>query len=334
MRAAVFHGEGHLCIEERPTPIPGPAQVLVEIQACGVCGTDRHIYHGDFPTTPPVIIGHEFAGQVVEVGPDVTDLAIGDRVTVDPNIYCGTCRYCQRGKVHMCTQLQALGVNLDGGFAELCVVPRKQCHLLPSNVSWIEGALAEPVACCIHGIDLAGIQSGDTVAIIGGGAIGLILAQLAKLAGAGQVIVSELAAERREIALTLGVDRVIDPRHEDPLAAGGILENGADIVIEAVGSAATARQALDWATRGGTILWFGVAPPQDRVSIAPNQVFEKELTIRGARINPFTHARAVSLLASKRLDVASLVTQRIDLDALPATLAAPSSCAIKTVVCP
>jgi 2-desacetyl-2-hydroxyethyl bacteriochlorophyllide A dehydrogenase len=334
MKAAVFHGIGDVRVTEAPQPLPGPDQVAIRVHACGICGTDRHIYHGEFSTRPPVIIGHEYAGVVTAIGEGVKRLCPGDRVAIDPNMSCGQCAPCRRGQVHMCRHLRALGVDTDGGFAEYSVAPEAQCYLLPQSVSLLEGAMTEPLACCVHGMDLAGVRSGDTVAIIGGGAIGQIMAQLARLQGAGLVVVSDPAEARRRMALELGADIVIDPASEDPLCPGGLLEDGAHVVIEAVGTASTNAQAFDWAARAGTVLWFGVTPPGQTVTVHPNLVFEKELTIRGARINPHTHVRAIALLGSGRLTVAPLITLQAPLDELPGLLAARSGDHIKTVILP
>ena len=292
MKAAVFYGPGDLRIEERSEPPVPAGHVLIRVAACGICGTDHHIYHGEFDTQPPVIIGHEYSGQVVALGEGVTRLALGDYVAIDPNMPCGVCRPCRHGKIQLCENLGAIGVDVDGGFAELSLIPHEQCYALPESVSPLEGAMVEPLACCVHGIDLAGIRAGDTVAVIGGGAIGLMLAQLARLRGAGHLVLSDPIAPRREMALSLVVDVVIDPTRNDPLSPRGALEGGADVVIEAAGTTSSTRQAIEWAAPGATVLWFSVTPPGQTVAIEPNLVFRKELTIRGARINPHTHARA------------------------------------------
>ena len=335
MKAAVFYGVGDLRVEgERPDPQPATGEVLIQVAACGICGTDRHIMHGEFDTVPPVIIGHELSGTVVAVGDGVTTLRAGDRVAIDPNMPCGMCRPCRRGKVHLCQHLSALGVDMDGGFAERMVAPEQQCYLLPDAVSLEEGAMAEPVACCLRGIDQAGILLGDRVAVIGGGAIGQILAQLARAAGASWLVLSDPVAERRDMALRLGADVVVDPTGDDPLAPGGALEGGADVVLEAVGSVPTTRQAVAWAAEGGTVVWFGVTPPGDLVQVEPNLIFRKELTIRGARINPFTHARALDAMASGQVRVGPLLSRRIGLDELARTLEEPAGAAVKTLVIP
>ena len=334
MKAAVFYGIGDLRIEERATPQPKPGEVVIRVAACGICGTDRHIYHGEFDTNPPVVIGHEYAGEVVAVGEGVKSLVPGDRAALDPNMPCGMCRPCRRGRIHLCENLTAIGVNWDGGFAEYSVAPEGQCYRLPENVSTLAGAMTEPLACCLRGIDQANVKTGDTVAVIGGGAIGQMLAQLARLSGAARLVLSDPIPTRRAMALDLGVDEVIDPKNEDPLAPGGKLEGGADVVIEAVGSVVTTRQAIAWATPGATVLWFGVTPPGQMLEVEPNLIFRKELTVRGARINPYTHARAVSLLASGQVRVEQLITRKISLEELPGVLAEAPGLDIKTVVLP
>jgi len=334
MRAVVFEAPGEIAVRERAIPQPLTDEVLIRVAACGICGTDRHIMHGEFATRPPVVIGHEYAGTVVAVGPGVADLCEGDHVAVDPNIVCGQCRPCLRGQVHMCRNLTALGVNQDGGFAEYAIAPRKQCHRLPAGVSLRDGAMVEPLACCIHGMDLAGVRTGDRVAVIGGGAIGQLLAQLARLSGAATVLVSDMVAARRKLARELGADLVWDPADGDPTQCGGPLEGGVDVVIEAVGSRITNSQAIAWAAPGGTVLWFGVTPPGHLVEVEPNLIFERELRIQGARINPFTHGRAVDLLAARRVNVAPLITLEIGLEALPGELANPSPNQTKIVVIP
>lgn len=333
MRAAVFYGPGDLRIEERENPQVGAGEVLVEVLACGICGTDRHIYHGEFDARPPVVPGHEYTGRVVEVGGGVGDLAVGDHIAVDPNIHCGACRSCRRGEIHLCENGLALGVDMDGGFAELAVVPRRQCYRLASRVPPLEGALTEPLACCVHGIDLADVGVGDRVAVIGGGLIGQMLAQLARLRGAGYVVLSDPILARREMAMSMGADAVVDPTDSDPLEGTSLIK-GADVVIEAVGSTETAAQAIDWAAPGGTIVWFGVAPPGETVEVEPNLVFRKELSIKGSLINPHTHERALALLTSGQMDVRPLITRTIDLEALPQMLSQGPGEEIKTVVTP
>lgn len=331
MKALVFRGKGKIGVEDWPRPEVKPGHVLVRVKACGVCGTDRHIYDGEFPALAPVVLGHEYAGEVVEAGEGVEDMAPGDRVAVDPNIVCGKCRPCRQGKVHLCENLTALGVNLDGGFAEFSLAPREQLYTFPQGLDWAEAAMAEPVACCLHGTDLAGIRPGQTVLVIGGGAIGQIHAQLARLSGASRVLVSDPVAERRQLALDLGTDGVLDPKAQSVAEMRDALDGGADVVIEAVGSQPTTEQSIALVAAGGTVVWFGVAAPEARSSISPYDIYRREITVRGTFVNPFTHARALALLSSGRLIVAPLITRRAALEELPEVLETPASRDVKVM---
>ncbi len=320
MKAAVFWGTRDLKIQDLELRKLNNQEVLLKVHACGICGTDVHIYEGaegSATVFPPVILGHEFAGEICEIGSDVKDIKIGDRVSVDPNIYCGKCYYCSRGQAHLCERLTAIGVTIDGGFAEYCIVPESQTYRLPQNVSYEEGALGEPIACCLHGIDLAGIKPGDTVLIIGGGTIGLIMLQMAKLAGAARLILSEPVKEKRELAMKLGADIVIDPARENlEHAIKNHTDRGVNITIECVGIKQTMEQAVQSACKGGTIMMFGLAPPDCEIPLKPFDVFRRELTIKSSFINPYTQARAIELLGSGRIKVRELISQVVSLDNL------------------
>lgn len=296
-------------------------EVRLRVMACGVCGTDVHIYHGEAGSadvTPPVVLGHEYAGVVEEVGASVRGLAPGDAVAIDPNIYCGACVACRDGKKQFCAHLQALGVTRDGGFAQMNIAPAAQCFKLSERLSFQEGAMAEPLACCLHGVDAAGIRPGDTVCVIGGGAIGLLMVQLARLSGASCVILSEPVELRRRVGLSVGADLAVDPLHDDlpgrVRAASG--KSGADVVIECVGNTAATRSAFEAAGFGATVVLFSVPSPAATVPLPLFDVYKKELNIRGSFINPDTHQRAVALLNSGRVDVKPLITHTFGLGAL------------------
>lgn len=315
MRGAYFLG--NQTIETRPLPPlhPGKGEVLLRVCACGVCGTDVHIYRGgkgSADVTPPVILGHEFSGFVEELGAGVTGLKVGQLVTVDPNIYCGTCPPCRTGHKQTCHHMQAVGVTMDGGFADYCVAPAAQCITVPEGTDPELAALGEPLACCLHGIDRAAIRPGDTVLVIGGGTIGQMMLQLAKLSGAGKVLLSEPVAARRELALSLGADGAIDPMNEELNARLTELtgQDGANVVIECVGSPRTVSQAVDAATRCGRIVLFGVPPVDGVLSTSLYAIYQKELTILGSFVNPDTQSRAVALIASGRLKLKPLITHR------------------------
>lgn len=318
MKAAVFYGTGDIRIEEVEKPKIKPGFVLVEVKACGICGTDVHIYSGGMgpsSVTPPVILGHEFSGRVVEVGDGVIDIAVGDNVAIDPNISCGRCHYCREGMEHLCENLRNIGVMIDGGFAQYCLVPQNQAYKMPKDMPYEIGAMAEPVACCLHGTDLAQIKPGDTVAVLGGGAIGLIHAQLAKLSGASAIIISEPSAGRRELAKKLGFDMLVNPLSDDiKVFVKDATGYGADVVIEAAGLAATARQAFDIVKRGGTILQFGVVDERAEIPLKPFDIYQNEIRWIGSFINPHTHARALELLAKGQIEMLPLITDRYSLD--------------------
>ena len=339
MKASYFLGKGSFEVRQAPELHPGPGEVVIKNMVCGVCGTDVHIFHGEpgsADVNPPVVLGHEYSGEVVKVGEGVTALKPGDHVTVDPNIYCGECVYCRNGKKQLCETMQAVGVTRDGGFGEYSLVPAAQAFKLGDSVPYEAGAMAEPVACCLHGIDLAGIKAGDRVCIVGGGAIGLIMLQLAKLSGASSLVLSEPNEKRRQVALSLGADAAIDPTAPDAGSAyEAALGDGADVVIECVGNNAAVKSAFQLAKKGATIVLFSVPKVDATFDLPLFDVYKKELTIKGSFVNPDTHERAVRLINSGKLDFTSIITHRFNLDQLPEAIAMQmSSESIKVVVCP
>lgn len=315
MKGTFFLGEGKFEVREMEFSAPGPHQVLIRNKAAGICGTDVHIYHGgkgSADVTPPVVLGHEYSGVVEAIGENVTAVKVGDCVTVDPNIYCGKCYHCRKGQKQFCDHMVAVGVNMDGGFAEYSMVPENQVFAMKKEVGFEAMAMAEPLACCIHGIELVEIKSGDLVTVVGGGAIGLLMVQLAKLRGAGQVILSEPVAARREIGLQVGADYAIDPLASDPLTQIQAITGrmGADVVIECVGKTFATKQAFDIADRGGRILLFSVPDVDAKFEMPLFDVFKKELKICGSFVNPDSHQEAVDLINAGRIQTAPLITHR------------------------
>jgi len=306
---------GQLELLHLPKPVVAPKTLLMRVAACGICGTDPHILHGVYPATLPIIPGHEFAGVVEAVGEGVEGFAAGDRIAVDPNIVCGICSFCRRGKVHLCKNLVALGVNLPGGFAEFCAVPVPQAFKLPDNLSLAHAALAEPVACCLHGVDLAGITSGDRVAIFGAGPMGAIMIQLARMQGASEVIVVDPQKTRRERARNLGALWTIDPTREVlPDAIRSEYPDGIEVVFDCSGNVSAVRHALQTVMRGGTVMMYGVCHKDQNIDVNPFWINDAEITIRGSYNNPNTMSRAIDLLASGRIDGAAVATHSFPLD--------------------
>lgn len=313
MKAALFSRPGSLEVVDRPVRSPGTGEVLVRIEACGVCGTDLHIVEGSSHSTPPVVLGHEYGGVIEAVGGAVQDLRPGERVAVDPNISCGTCFFCRRGMVHLCKNLRALGVDIDGGMAELCVVPSAQAYCLPDGFPRDAAPFVEPVSCAVHGIDRAGIRSGDTVVILGGGTIGLIMLQLARHAGATRTIVVETRDWKREVAQGLSATLAVGPQSAKE-AVLDLAPEGADVVIECAGTALTAALAISLVRRGGTVAFFGVCPKGETIPVEPHEVFLRELTIVGSYVNPHTFDRAIQLLSAGIVRVDSFRIRRFPLD--------------------
>lgn len=316
MKAARLYGKKDLRLEDVPLPELGHNDVLVKVKACSICGTDPHIYEGRFPAPFPIILGHEFSGEVVEIGSKVEFAQIGDRVTADINISCGTCYYCRHGQKLHCEHISQLGVHVNGAFAEYIKVPESNLHKLPNSISWEAGSYIEPLACAISGQDKVDIQYGDTVAIIGGGPMGLAHSILSKLRGAGKVILSELNPTRIGKARDIGVDYVIDADKEDTVETVKKLTNGrgADVVIEAVGSAFTYSQAFQLVRKGGKILAFGAAPASVTIPVSPFDIYSQELTIVASYAGTYdTFSKAISLLENKLFDPSQIITTQCDL---------------------
>lgn len=327
MKSAVFYGKHDLRVEESRKPEPGPKDVLIQVKACGVCGTDVHIYEGDkgaAEVTPPTILGHEFSGVITGVGSAVEGYKAGDRVCVDPNCYCGVCEPCRSGAAHYCEHMIGYGTTVNGGFAQYCAVNERQVYKLGANTTFEQGAMAEPVACCLHGMDMCGIRPGHQVVIIGGGMIGLLMMQLARLAGAAKVALLEPVESKRQEAKRLGADICIDPMQEnvkEKLAQAGM--TWINTVVECVGRPATIEQAIDIAGNKAVVMMFGLTKPDETIAVKPFQIFRKELEIKASFINPYTQKRALDLIDAGRLDVSSMVYEVCGLDKLADILGRP-----------
>lgn len=314
MRAGVFQGVGDIAVLEVGDPTCGETDVVIEVASCGVCGTDRSIFRGEYEVAPPMILGHEYVGTVVEVGRSVTRLAIGDRAVVDPNVVDGICFFCQRGQSHLCSGLSPLGVGRPGGFAQWSLVPQTYAYPIPDQVPFSDAVLTEPLACCIRGIDQAKVTVGDVVVVLGAGPIGGLLMQLSRLSGAAFIICVEPAPGRHELARRAGADVVCLPGD----ASGALREIrgtvGADVVVEASGTLAGAQSTFSLVRRGGTILLFGVYPQGGDVALSPFHVNEDELRVVGSLNNPNTHSRALELMASGRLELRGVISHHLPLD--------------------
>lgn len=312
MKAVILYGPRDVRLGDFPVAPVTPGTVKVAVAWCGICGSDLHKFDGKKNTHPikyPVPLGHEISGYVAEVGEGVEGYAVGDPVTVDPNWSCGKCSFCQRGMPSFCTHAR----GVVKGMAEYVVAPVENVYHLPAGLDLKAAALAEPLSCCLHGLDLLDIKAGQKVALVGFGAIGAMMLQLLRLAGAGEIVVLETNETKREAALAMGATRFCSPADEDAVAE---LADAADIdrVIECVGVSPAQKTALRVAGKGATVVLFGVSDEADLLSVSVYEAFARELTIKTSFVNPHTTQRAIDLLASGRLDTDRLISTTLEME--------------------
>jgi 2-desacetyl-2-hydroxyethyl bacteriochlorophyllide A dehydrogenase len=315
MRAAIVDRPGEIRVGDVPDPKPGERQVVVKVGACGICGTDLHIADGHFPPTPyPIVPGHEFAGEIVELGADVPpEWKVGDRVAVDPSLYCGYCTPCRSGHGNLCANWNATGDTVDGAFAEYVAVPADTCHRMPDSMTWEQGAIVEPVSCAVHGVRRIGVEAGERFLVVGAGTMGLIMQQLLQRAGA-EVTVVDRNASRLPRATGLGATAVA----EDVSALDGELY---DAAVDCTGAAPAIESAFDALRRGGRLLVFGVAPAEARVALSPFRIYNDEITIVGSMAVLNSYANALDLVAKGYIDTEALITDTLPLEQYPDALA-------------
>lgn len=351
MKAVVWYGRGDVRVGDVPVPRPRCGEVLIEVGACGICRTDvdEYLYGPIFiPVgTPnaltgraaPIVLGHEFAGEVVALGPGVKSLRIGDRVGAEVLIACGECYWCRRHSPNLCEKLAALGLSGDGGLAEYCCVPEEMCVVLPAGLTLEEAAFAEPLAVAVRAIRRSRLGFGEHVAVVGAGSIGLLAIQVARAAGAAQVIAVDPVQWKRELALKLGAHAVLDPQ-----AAGfsaslrGLVSVGPDVVVEASGSGEAIRLALGQVRKGGRVVLVGI--PVGGVGVEPLEVVVGEREVIGCLSHVFDedYVIAVRLLGEHAVKVAELVSERVDIqraveDGLERLISRPSD-TMKVIVRP
>ncbi|MFI6097919.1 zinc-dependent alcohol dehydrogenase family protein [Lentzea sp. NPDC051213] len=307
MKAAVITGVGSVEVTTVDDPSCGPREVVVDVAACGLCGTDLHILQGEFAPTLPVVPGHEFAGVVVEIGSAVTELRIGDRVAVDPSLYCHECRYCRAGRNNLCERWAAIGVTTAGGAAEFAVAPVANCVKLPDHVRTEDAALIEPLSCAVRGYDVLRSQMASRVLIYGSGTMGLMMLQLGKLTGASSIEVVDLNADRLKTAVQLGVTGVGSSADELDRPEGW------DVVIDATGNEKAIQDGLARVAKGGTFLQFGVSDYSARVTIEPYKIYNQEITITGSMAVLHSFERAADLFATGVLDPEIFISDRVPL---------------------
>ncbi len=326
MKAAVWYKAGELKVEDVSEPRPGPDEVKLRIKACGICGSDLHEYKsGPFliPRKPhpltgraggPIILGHELSGEIVEIGGAVKGWSPGDRVAVNPLIYCGKCYYCERAQHVLCTSLGTYGLATDGAFAEYAVFSSRSLIRLPPSISDEMGAFVEPLAVALHAVARSRLRLGETVAVVGAGPIGLLVAQASKASGARTVVVVEPLEARRRLALENGADRAIDPASVDVGAEIASLTDGlrADIAFDCVGTQTSFDGCIKLTGRRARICVVGLALKPIEVPFLRLWGHEKEIVFSSGYEDEFE--TAVSLIADGRVEVKSLISASVDLD--------------------
>jgi L-iditol 2-dehydrogenase len=314
MKALLLSEYNHLAIQDLPDPTPGPDELLIEVAACGICGSDVHGYDGSTGRRiPPIVMGHEAAGIVAAVGTEVSGFAPGDRVTFDSTVFCGVCDYCLQGQVNLCDNRQVIGVSCGeyrraGAFAELLTVPARVAYRLPDNLSFPEAAMLEAVSVALHGVAVSELMGKEVVLVIGAGMIGLLLLQAARAAGASRVYISDVDETRLKLAEELGADETF-------LASGAALVEeilrrtdgrGVDVVLEAVGRDETIAAGIDCVRKGGTVTLVGNISPQ--VTLSLQKVVSRQIRLQGSCASAGEYPQAMELIARNEIKVASLIT--------------------------
>jgi L-iditol 2-dehydrogenase len=313
MKTSRLHGPRDMRWEDVPEPMINQDEVLIRVRAMGVCGSDLHIYTGDRPVPYPRILGHEFAGNIAQVGANVSHLRIGQRVTAEPNFWCGRCVYCQAGRQNLCVNRVGLAVNVDGCQAEYVKVPAQFVWPLPDNMTFVQGAMVEPLMVSLHAIKRSRAQLGNTVTILGCGTIGLMALLCAKAAGC-RIFAVDVIPEKLDLARRLGANEVINGLETDAVEAVKRATEGlgADIVIEAAGFPATVEQSLVMVRQAGRIILIGLSTKP--AQLPPIAVARREVEIFGSFIyHAGEFASAIHLIATGQVDVLPLVGLTTDL---------------------
>ncbi len=320
MRALLLSEYNRLEMVDVPMPRPGPEEVLVQVKACGICGSDVHGFDGSTGRRiPPVVMGHEAAGVVAAVGTGVSTFHEGDRVTFDSTIYCGECQYCRRGLLNLCDRREVLGVSTPeyrraGAFAEYVVVPGRVTHRLPDNLSFEAAAMIEPLAVALHAVELSGIGRGDVALVVGTGMIGILVIQALKVTGCAAIYAVDIDDQRLKLAKELGATATVNGKTKDAVAEVARLASGSAVgyAFEAVGSTATIKTAVESVVKGGVVTLIGNVAPT--VEIPLQLIVSRQLRLLGSAASSGEYPRCIELLAEGKVQVASLISRVAPLD--------------------
>jgi D-arabinitol dehydrogenase (NADP+) len=317
MHALVIDAPFSATARQTPTPTPGPGDVLIRVAAAGLCGTDLHIYRGEYEARYPIIPGHEFAGTVAAVGAGVNQFHVGQRVAADPNIFCHQCTYCRREMHNQCLDLRAIGVTTDGAFAEYVLAPQTVVYEI-GDLPFDQAAFIEPLSCVVYGMQRARPDPGDRVLLFGAGPMGCLLAQVLRRSGAAQLVVVDRVAERLALAGQLGATDVVEA--DDALDAHlrALSPRGYDFVIDATGVPAVVERAFAYLCPRATLFVFGVCPNDAGISIRPYDVFRNDWRVIGSFATCYTFQESIRLLQSGTVQVEPLISHRLPLSEAPA----------------
>jgi L-iditol 2-dehydrogenase len=323
MKALLLREYKKLEVVDLPKPQCGPNDLLVQVKACGICGSDIHGWDGSSGRRiPPLVMGHEAAGIVADVGDQVSNFKVGDRVTFDSTVSCGECPSCRRGSINLCENRQVLGVSCqefrrNGAFAEYVLVPQNIAYHLPEGLPFQHAALIEAVSIAVHAANRSRVKLGDTAVVVGSGMIGLLVVQAIRLAGAARVIAVDLEDSKLQIAKDLGANETIDAGREDVAAVVKSLTGGrgADVALEVVGATATIKTAIESTRRGGAITLVGNLAPQ--VEIPLQAVVTRELSLFGSCASNGEYPECIEYLRSGAIRVEPLITATATLDEGP-----------------
>lgn len=317
MKAIVFTAKNEVSYQDLPDPKAGAGEVVVQVEASGICHTDYEVLKDNYGTGAfPVVPGHEYAGVVVEVGADVTGVKTGDRVAVDPNIECGNCRACARGWAHLCENLGAYGVTTHGGFAELSVVKAAAVHPI-GDMSFLQAALAEPMGCVLNGLDAVHEPWMEDALIFGAGPMGLLMGLALKTSGVGRVAFVDIAQDRLDLASSFGFDAVASG--SDDLKQW---HHRADLAVEATGVPQVASGLTNYMANGGNGLFFGVCPSDAKIDVSPFEVFRRQLTLAGSHSLNHNIPQALAVIAELGADIDRAVSHRLPLSEVADILSA------------
>ena len=313
-KAALLKSAGEVVFIDVDRPKLRGYEVLVEVKVCGICGSDLHAYKNLHPDIRlPIILGHEFSGDIVEVGEQVKGFKIGDRVCVEPLTTCGECFFCRHGEYNRCFKLRVIGCQLNGAFTKYIAIGERWIHKL-NSLSYEEGAMVEPLAVAVHAVERGGVKIGDEVAVLGAGTIGLLTLQVAKAFGASRVIATDLVDWRLKVAKELGADVVLNPARDDVVKEVlSITDVGVDVAFEAVGSQTVLQTALKIVKKGGSVTVVGVYESPN-VQLQIMDIVNKELTVKGTLVYCWDYEKAINLIKAGRVNVRRLITHTLPLE--------------------